>query len=57
LKKSLDNAKQQVRNLKKPSKDPAKMQKQKDDFDVSALKIHTFQVKDTGNNVHEILSK
>jgi hypothetical protein len=36
LKKSLDNAKQQVRNLKKPSKDPAKMQKQKDDFDVSA---------------------
>ena len=35
LNKSLDNARQQVRNLKKPSKDPARMKKQKDDFEVT----------------------
>ena len=37
LSKSLDNARQQVRTLKKPSKDPVKMKKQKDDFEVTSF--------------------
>ena len=35
LNKSLDNARQQVRNLTKPSKDPARMKNEKDDFEVT----------------------
>ena len=39
LNKSVDNARLNVRNLKKPSKDPAKIKKQKDEFEVTIFII------------------
>ncbi|XP_028414728.1 nuclear anchorage protein 1-like isoform X2 [Dendronephthya gigantea] len=39
MNKSIDNARQQVRNLKKPSKDRARMEKQKDDFEVISAEM------------------
>jgi hypothetical protein len=37
LNKSIENSRKQIRNLKTPSKDPAKMTKQKQELKVSSL--------------------